>query len=561
MSNTKKWSILNNTVFGIEVTKESILDVLLTNRGILSVQERLRFINPSLVSVTPDAVGIDKKHLAKALKRIRKAIEKKERIIVFGDYDVDGITGSAILWETIFGLGGDVLPFIPDRLVEGYGLSVSALENADIQQNKPDLIITVDNGISANPAVTYANAQGIDVIITDHHTVGDVLPEAYAIVHTTKLCGAGVAYLLSLELRKYLKKDVIEAGSNDDRHLELASLGTVADLVPLTGANRVLVKEGLQKIHKTTRIGLQSLFEQAGISQENIGVYEIGYIIGPRLNASGRLNSAMDSLRLLCTTDEKRARLLASKLESTNKKRQQLMKDASEHAITFLEGSSEQKKILVVAHETYPEGIIGLIAGRIVEAFYRPAIVLSIGEKTSKASARSVKGFDIIAFLRTHQEYFINVGGHPMAAGFTIETQKLRLLQSLLEVDADDLLEDDMLIRTINIDCKLPFTIISLDLYKHIQQLAPFGMGNFEPVFMTNNVTIQNMRVLGKNNTHLKLTVTADGKQFDAIGFGMGEMAEKLSVASKVDIAYTIDENTWNGNTKIQLKLKDISLS
>lgn len=561
MSKKKKWSILSKNNGEKETTIEDIIKILLANRGITTTKERALFIDPILQEITTDTVGIDNKHLKIALKRIKEAIEKQEQIIVFGDYDVDGITGSAILWETIFILGGKVLPFIPDRKEEGYGLSTKALRNAVLTENPPKLIITVDNGIVANEAVDYANEQGIEVIITDHHTVGETLPAALAIVHTTNMCGAGVAYLLSLELRKYLKKDIVEAGAKDDIHLELAALGTVADLVPLVGANRVIVKEGLKKLQTTQRIGLVAMFQQAGITQEKIGVYDIGFIIGPRLNASGRIDSAMDSLRLLCTNNEQRASLLASKLEFTNRERQQLLKDASAHAITFFESTGEMKKILVIAHETYQEGIIGLVAGRLVEAFYRPAIVLSIGEKKSKASVRSVTGFNIIEFLRSHQEHFINVGGHPMAAGFTIETKKLHILQSALEESAEGLLNEELLTRTVKIDCEIPFSLISPDLYKKTQQLAPFGMGNPEPVFMTKQVKVLGMRLLGKESNHLKLLVESQGIRLDAIGFGMGALSEAIAVGDMIDIAYTIDENVWQGNARMQLKLRDCRLT
>ncbi len=561
MSKKKKWSILNNTVTRKDTSPDEVIEILLANRGIKSGKERALFVNPTLDAVTPDTVGIDSKQLTKALKRIKTAIEKQEQIIVFGDYDVDGITGCAILWETIFALGGNVLPFIPDRKEEGYGLSIKAMDNAAFKEKKPKLIITVDNGIVANEAVHYANEQNIDVIITDHHTVGEELPDALAIVHTTNLCGAGVGYLLSLALRKYVKKAIVEAGADNDVHLELAALGTVADLVPLVGANRVIVKEGLKKLQTTQRIGLVAMFQQAGITQEKIGVYDIGYIIGPRLNASGRIGSAMDSLRLLCTQSEKRASLLASKLEFTNRERQQLLKDASEHAITFFDSIVDKKKIIVIAHESYQEGIIGLVAGRLVEAFYRPAIVLSIGTEKSKASARSVTGFNIIEFLRLHQEHFINVGGHPMAAGFTIETQKLGVLQSALEENAEGIVDDEMLTRTVKIDCEIPFTLISPELYKKTQQLAPFGMGNPEPIFMTRKAIIKGNRVLGKEGKHLRLLLEEGGKSFEAIGFGFGEVADVFPTGSIVDIVYTIDENTWQGNTKIQLRIRDITQS
>src|SRR6185369_4209714 len=481
----KKWDVLHKLKIQNEKFKtDELIDLLLANRGIKTAKERDEFLHPTLENVTPDTVGIDPKQLKKALGRINKAIEKKEQIVVFGDYDVDGITGSAILWEVLHSLGADVLPYIPHRVDEGYGLSTLGIQNAKLKVQNLKLIITVDNGIVANEAVTFANKQKIDVIITDHHVPpsGELekVPDAFAIVHTTKLCGAGVALLLAKAL-----------GINEDGHLELATLGTVADLVPLTGANRAIVKYGLEKVADTKRPGLQELYKNAGLQKEVFSPYEIGYVIGPRLNASGRVESAMDSLRLLCTTKRERAIELAAKLELVNKERQQLLKEAKEHAIAGVRALGlDIRKLLFVSHESYAQGIIGLVAGKLVEEFYRPAIVLAIGEKQSKASARSVSGFNIIEFLRLHTSHLINVGGHPMAAGFTIETAKIAVFKKTLEKKADEFLTEEILTRNLKIDCELPFSLITQKLYQSLQQLAPFGMQNAEPVFATRKVTV-----------------------------------------------------------------------
>ena len=552
----KKWEIQSELrVENGELRIEALVKILLENRGIRTKKEREDFLNPRLEDITPDAVGIDKKQLAKTIKRIKTAIEKKEQIVVFGDYDVDGITGTAILWETLHSIGANVLPYIPHRVEEGYGLSIKGIQNLESRIQNVTLVITVDNGIVAQEAVEFANKQGIDVIITDHHTVGEKLPDALAIVHTTKLCGAGVAWLLSQQFRIQNSEFKIE----EDNHLELAALGTIADLVPLNGANRAIVKFGLERLCKTSRVGLQELYRQARIEKDIFGTYEVGHMIAPRLNASGRIESAMDSLRLLCTKDRARAKLLAEKLELINKERQFLMRQAAEHAISGVRNQeSGIKKLLFVSHESYIEGVIGLVAGKLVEEFYRPSIVLSIGEKHSKASVRSVSGFNIIEFLRMHSSHFINVGGHPMAAGFTVETEKISILQETLESVAEDMLTEDLLIRSLKIDCEIPLSIVTQKIYKELQQLAPFGMGNPEPVFVSRKVTIVDMRRLGKEANHLKLFVRQDNVSFEAIGFGMARQAEGLHIGDAIDIAYTIDENTWNGSTKLQLKLKDV---
>jgi len=579
----KKWDIQHKAALKITDSDFSeLIAIILKNRGITK-RESEAFLNPQLEDITPDSVGIDKKHLSKTLNRITEAIKQQEKIIVYGDYDVDGITGTAVLWETLHSMGANVMPYIPHRVDEGYGLSTKGISNImNMPQPKADqplaenikLIITVDNGIVANAAVDFANEQGIDVIITDHHVSADGhqnLPNAFAVVHTTQLCGAGVAWILAKELKKNVIPD-FDRGSiqidsrfrgndspEEDTHLELAALGTIADLVPLTGANRAIVKHGLKKLCSTKRKGLLALFEEAGCEQSTLGVYQVGHIIAPRLNATGRMESAMDSLRLLCTKDERRAYELAASLGRTNKERQQVMFSAAEHASLTLKGRNALKKLLIVADEKYPEGVIGLVAGRLVEEYYRPAIVISKGEKMSKGSVRSVNGFNIIEFLRNSSEYFVNVGGHPMAAGFTIETEKLEAFQKALEDMAESILDDSTLTRSLRIDTVIPFSFITTDLYLALQQLAPFGMGNPEPTFLSEKVEIKDIRLLGKDNKHLKLLLQQEyGPILEAVAFGMGELYGSYAIGDLVDAVYTVDENTWQGNTKLQLKVKDL---
>ncbi|HSW48487.1 MAG TPA: DHHA1 domain-containing protein, partial [Candidatus Saccharimonadales bacterium] len=329
---------------------------------------------------------------------------------------------------------------------------------------------------------------------------------------------------------------------------------------------RTIVKHGLSKIAHTNRPGLQALFKQAGLEKEDFTPYEVGYIIAPRLNAAGRIDSAMDSLRLLCTNDPKRAKDLAEKLELINKERQLVLKEATLHAIATVNNSQlTVNNLLFVAHESYQQGVIGLVAGKLVEEFYRPSIVLSIGETHTKASARSVNGFNLIEFLRLHTDFFVNVGGHPMAAGFTVETTKLDSLKLALEKSALKILTDEILTRSLKIDCEISLSIISQTLYNDIQALAPFGMGNPEPTFVSKGVKVKDFKLLGKDRTHLKLTLyqetgteNQEPKTLEAIGFGLSEFALNLKPGDKIDIVYTIDENVWNGNTKLQLKLKDI---
>ncbi len=589
----KKWEIINkfkiqNSILrqdsGKEFKIEELVELLLENRGQTSKKEKEEFLDPGLGQVTVVAVGIDKKQLKKALDRIRWAIKNQEQIVVFGDYDVDGICGTAILWETLNSLGAQVTPYIPHRIDEGYGLSIRGIENLQSQIPNLKLIITVDNGIVAHEAVEFAHKQQIDVIITDHHIRSTKLPNALAIVYTTKLCGTGVAYLLAQEVKKQKSK----GKSQNENHLELVALATIADLVPLTGANRVLTRFGLEALRSTKRLGFIELFKEATINREEIDAYAVGHIIAPRLNAMGRLEYAMDSLRLICTNSRKRAQDLAQILGNTNRSRQQLTIETVQHAKNEIMNRKLEitnKKLLFIAHESYQPGVIGLVAGKLVEEYYRPSIVIAKGQIHSKASARSVSGFNIIEFIRMASDFLVDAGGHPMAAGFTVETAKLTLLKEKLEKLADELLHEDKLTRTLRIDCELPLSGIDSFVYQTLQQLAPFGMGNPEPTFVSRNVIINDMRLIGRERNHVKFKVQNSilrqvfdsevvqtrgaqdkflrqdsGQEFkiDAIGFGLGERSHNFHIGDHVDIVYTIDENKWNGSTNLQLKIKDI---
>lgn len=595
----KKWEVLNKLKTQNSKVKSStqnsklevndIINVLLENRAIKTEKEREEYLHPKLEEVTTQSVNIDQKQLKKALKRIQEAITNKEQIVVFGDYDVDGICGSAILWETLRDAGAVAIPYIPHRIDEGYGLSLPGISNVQSQISNIKLIITVDNGIVASKAVDFANKQGIDVIITDHHVLStggsETLPKAHAIVHTTAVCGTGVAYLFAQEIihsviatpssprGKQSNTDEIATSSstprNDKRendHLALVALATVADLVPLKGANRTLLFHGLKVLQQTPRIGLRELCREAAIDQRTIGTYEIGHVIAPRLNAAGRLEYAMDSLRLLCTNNPKRAEELAQTIGGINRERQGLTIESVAHAKAQVQSSSlrqssgqelKTQNLLFIAHETYQPGVIGLIAGRLVEEFYRPAIVLSIGETHSKASARSIAGFNIIEFIRTASHLLVDAGGHPMAAGFTVETAKITELQETLAKKADEVLADESFTRVLKIDCELPLSVVNLDLYRAIAKLAPFGMGNAEPVFMS-SVEVVDKRFIGRDMRHVKLKVQSEKlKVVDAIAFGMAEQAVNVKTGDTIDIAYTIDENEWNGNTMLQLKVKN----
>ncbi|MBI2031321.1 MAG: single-stranded-DNA-specific exonuclease RecJ [Candidatus Levybacteria bacterium] len=595
----KKWKIVNKfpgldkrsgagKIKNKKLKIEEILNVLLENRGIKTEKEKEKFLNPKLSDVTISSVGIDKKQLKKAIARINRAIISKEEIVIYGDYDVDGICGTAILWETLNDLGAKVLPYIPHRMDEGYGLSKTGIKNLirQLDGKNCSLIITVDNGIVANDAVDLANREGIDVIITDHHVSAQKLPKAYSFVHTTQVCGAGVAFLLAQEInaevarKNFRVRSAVKSPSTRNAggakahnenfvdsslgHLELVALATIADLVPLKGANRTFVKFGLEELRKTKRPGLLAIIEETGIDQVLIGVYEIGHIIAPRLNAMGRLEYAMDSLRLLCTKSKERAKDLAYKLGHTNRKRQEITLKSFEHARLQITNSKSQiPKLLLIADKSYQQGVIGLIAGKLVEEFYRPSIVISKGEIYSKASARSISGFNIVEFIRSASDLLVDVGGHPMAAGFTVETINLELLQKKLEKLADKILTQDLFVRSLYIDCEFDINYLNEEFYNVLQKLAPFGMGNSQPAFVSKNIIIEDMRLVGMDGRHLKLNLKTQisNLKIEGIGFGMGERSNEIRIGDRIDLVYQIEKNEWNGNSKLQLKIKDLRRS
>lgn len=519
----KKWHIASPY-------KDDIIGFLQKSRGI-----DLAPADPS--TLLPKDVGIDKTSLKKAIARIKDAIEKKESIVVYADYDADGITAGAIMWETLWGLGARVMPYIPHRVDEGYGLSEKGIDAVKTQFD-PTLIITVDHGITAHEKVAYAKKLGIDVIVTDHHVKSQKLPDC-VIVHTTQLAGSGISWFVAYELSKTAP-------------LELAAIGTIADLVPLIGPNRSIAKFGLAQLRKTKRVGIVALLTDAGIEKSAIETYTISHMVAPRINAMGRLEHALDALRLLCTKDEEKAKVLAQKLSFTNRDRQKMTEESVIHALNGL----VVKKLIFISHASYNQGIIGLIAGKLVEAHYRPAIVVSIGEVFSKASARSISGFNIVEAIRTQSDLLIDVGGHPMAAGFTVETANLKTLQVNLEAFAEKEITDDLLIKTLKIDMEIPLESITQSLWKALADFAPFGIGNPEPVFATRNVTLSEVRLVGKEGKHLKFKV--DG--FDAIAFGFGALYPELKTNNSIDIAYCLDMNEWNGSRKLQLKVKDIQI-
>lgn len=513
---------------------EDLVDQLLTNRGV-PLKDKETFLNPQLDDLY-DPLQLD--GVTKASQRIKRAVKDGEKIIIYGDYDVDGVTATAVLWEAINSIGGQVLPYIPDRFAEGYGINFEAIKKLADEGNK--LFISVDAGVTAYQQIKLANELGIDFIITDHHSLPKDLPPAYAIVHTTELAGVGVAYKLAQTLT--------------EPALELVALGTIADVVPLLGENRILAKFGIESLQRTTRPGLLALYEEAAISRNRIGTYEIGFIIDPRLNAMGRLENAIDSLRLLLTRDPVRARELAKKLGATNELRRRKTLEMVDHARSMV-ADAKAEMLWVVSHSTYEQGIIGLIAGRLTEEWGRPVLAIAEGPELSKGSARSVAGFDITAAIASAADLLVTYGGHPQAAGFTIATTNIPAFRQRVQDYIRTKVKEEDLVRKLLIDAEVKPGQLNLELVKELDRLAPFGVGNPEPLFIAKSLTVGSMRLLS-DNKHLKLEL--DG--IDAIGFGLGPRGHEIRPGMKIDAIFHLEENVWQERSRLQLKLRDFQV-
>ncbi len=548
----KKWNIYSSK---IPANHKELIDLILENRGITKNSDKENFLHPRLEDVTFKNTGIDQHQVDKTLDRIYDAIRKNEKIIIFGDYDVDGITGTAILWETFFWNleYKNIHPYIPHRVNEGYGISEKGIDSVLKEYPETKLIITVDNGIVANDPIDYAISKNLDVIVTDHHTQKKDLPKAYSIIHTTKICGASVALFLSLALeKKKLEKN--------DTRLELAALATVADLVPLVDQNRIILSFGLNALRNSIRPGIKAMCEQAGIAQKNIGVYEIGHVIAPRLNAAGRLENALDSLRIVCTKDVNKARMLAQTLSNVNKKRQTMTEELiilAKENVLF----DEKTKIIVSSSSEYNQGIIGLVASRLAENFYRPTLVISKGEEISKGSARSIKGVNIIELIRSASTFLTEVGGHPMAAGFALRTEHIELFVDELTKKAEEIINDSHFERSLSIDCELNEKFLNEETFKKIHELSPFGMGNHEPLFITENTEIVSVKRIGKDLNHISLKLKTGRSTISAVKFGIATDEVIPVVGQRMDIVFLLSINEWNGNKKLQLVVRDWRLA
>lgn len=536
--------------FGIS----GILARILVNKNITQKDEIDLFMNPTRKDFHDPFLMPDMEII---VDRVLQAIEQKEKIMIYGDYDADGITSITVLKSFLEERGLEVASYIPNRLDEGYGLNKTALKK--IYDDGYRLIITVDCGISGIDEVDYANSLGMEVLITDHHEPVEILPKAMAVVDAKRkdnkypfnqLAGVGVVFKLiqaisiklGLEEKEYLK------------YLDIVCIGTISDIVPLVDENRVIAKLGLKLIAQTRNIGLKALLEVIGF--KNIDSTTISFGVAPRINACGRMGDEQVALDLFLEKDYDKAKKLAIKLNEYNIERQTIEKRIFDEATEKIEKNEKDKACIIVGSEGWHHGIIGIVASKVTEMYFKPSILICFEGNDGKGSGRSIPGFDLHDALMECSDYLEKFGGHSMAVGVTVNRDKFELFKNKFEEYAKSH-DIDKIIPVINIDSELSLKDIDIDSVKSLQKLEPYGEANKMPVFMIRNLKINSIRALSEGK-HLKLTLKDDGYMINAIGFNMGNLSNEYLIDDKVDVIGNLDINSFNGNESIQLILKDI---
>ena len=539
-----------------------ILAQLLYNRGFEEPAAAHEFINNRDLSEDPFIL----KDMEKAVARITGAITEREPVAVYGDFDADGVCATALLVQVLRALGAEVTAYIPDRADEGYGLNTAALEQLALQGIK--LVVTVDCGIRSVAEVAAGNSAGLDIIVTDHHSIGPELPPAFALINPrqpdcpgeAQIAGVGVAFMLAKALllhRWATDRPNYPAGLRLSDLLDLVALGTVADVMSLNvSLNRRLVSHGLDTINELRRPGIAALAQVAGLKPGRIKATHIGFGLGPRINAAGRLGSAMTAYDLLTAESLDEAMPRAIELQALNMRRQQLTSQA-QSAISEQVVDGGDIPLIFTGDENLLPGIVGLVAGRLTEEFYRPAVVMEIGEVQSRASCRSIPEFNITRALDECADLLLRHGGHAMAAGFTVLNSNIDVLRQALEQKAKESLRGQVLVRRVHLDQEIELLELSERLVNELEVLEPTGRANEPATFMTSNLHVLFCRRVGEDGKHLKLKVASEAsKPVDAIGFGLGEWAKRMP--QSLDAAYQLEINEWNGKRSLQMRLLDI---
>ena len=522
---------------------------LLYSRGVKDQEALSRFLTPTLDDLHDPYLLHD---MDKAVERIRRAIEDGEFILIYGDYDADGMTSASIVKESLEQLGAEVAVYLPNRFTDGYGPNASVYKYF-IEQQGISLIVTVDNGVAGHEAIDLAQSMGVDVIVTDHHSMPEVLPDAYAIVHPEHpdadypfkhLAGCGVAFKLACALLEEVQVEL----------LDLVAIGTIADMVSLTDENRIMVQYGLEVLRNTQRMGLQEMFNIAGIARNDVTEETVGFQLAPRLNALGRLDDPNPAIDLLTGFDDEEAHDIALMIHEKNEERKEIVQAIYQEAKAMVDPA---KKVQILAKEGWNPGVLGIVAGRLLEELGQTVIVLNLEDGRAKGSARSIEALDIFEALDSHRNLFIAFGGHAGAAGMTLEADKLDALSEVLESYVLDKGLDATTKNNLSLDEELDLEALTIDMVKNFERLAPFGMDNQKPVFYIRDFQIENARAMGASNAHLKLKIFRGTSNFEVVAFGKGSLAAEFSQAKGLELAVTLSVNQWNGQTTLQLMMVD----
>lgn len=568
---TPEWKVKEPTNQQIEIQRklEAALDLspilsrLLVQRGITSPEEAHRFFKPSLDDLHDPFLMAD---MDKAVKRLTNAIHHKERILIYGDYDVDGTTSVSLVFKFIKKFYDNIDFYIPDRYNEGYGISVQGIDFATAQGCK--LIIALDCGIKAIEKVAYARNAGIDFIICDHHTPDEQLPEAVAVLDPKRsdcnypykhLSGCGVGFKL---LQAFSSRNDIPF-SELEPLLDLLALSIASDIVPITGENRILAYYGLKQLNANPSVGVKSILDVCGLSDKEISISDIVFKIGPRINASGRMKLATEAVELMVSNDINFAREKSDTINEYNNDRKDLDKNITDEAIRLIASNEEycNRKSIVVYKPDWHKGVIGIVASRLAEEFYKPAVVLTFSNGLASGSARSVPGFDVYKAIDSCRDLLENFGGHRYAAGLSMKAENVPLFEQRMEQFVACTITEEQMLPQIDIDAVISFSEISPRFVNVLKQFSPFGPGNAKPVFATYNVKDAGpSKLVGKDQDHLKLDLTDESTAtvMNGIAFGMGKHHADLKAKKPIDICYTIEENNFAGSTTTQLLIKSI---
>jgi len=566
---TKRWRIAtpapDDFILDLSHMHPAVAQVLY-NRGMRELRAVEAYL--SRETVLGDPFGLE--GVAEAVELIRDVVRRGDPIVVYGDYDVDGVTAVAVLVETLQAIGAHVEPYIPSRHEEGYGLNPEAIRALAEQGTR--LLITADCGTRSVDEIALAQSLGMQVVVTDHHQLSEVVPPAVALINPKRpgstysfpeLAGVGVAFKLAQGLIAKNQAEPLpttQTEFSEDVLLDLVALGTVADMVPLKGENHALVLRGLPRINSGHRPGLSALMRVAGADLGKVTTKTIGFILAPRLNAAGRIDEARVALDLLLAPDMASALPLAQELDDLNQKRREITAEVRERSREIVTAHQSVPPLIFAASESFPSGVVGLAASRLVDEFYRPAVVVSIQGELSKGSARSIPEFNITEALDTFEGLLERQGGHAAAAGFTVQTTKLGELEESLVRLAEEQLADLVLIPSLAVDAEVPLADLSWELHNQLEKLQPFGFGNAVPVFVSRHVRVLSARAVGANGRHLKLYVAdTAGRSWDAIAFRQGYWDGR--VPTWVDLAYRLELNEWNGRINLQLNVQDIRMS